>query len=93
MRFNKFKNKYGDLVDDVEYLVMHGCQVSLANISSVKLMCRNDLTHTLGLAKLITIQNILSLKEVTRMDFMGIIHIVDGISYHLKFLGYFLLSR
>ena len=47
MRFNKFKNKYGDLVDDIEDLVMHGSQVSLANVSSVKLMSTNDFnTHS-----------------------------------------------
>ena len=40
MRFAKFKNKYGDLVDDVEDL--DGSQVSLANVSSIKLKSTNS---------------------------------------------------
>ena len=52
MRLNKYKNKYGDLVDDVEDLVIHGYQVSLANVSSVNLISRNDLNRHSGVNKI-----------------------------------------
>ena len=52
MRFTKLKNNYGDLVDDVEDLVMHGSQVSLANVSSIKLKSINDYNTRSGVSKI-----------------------------------------
>ena len=52
MKFIKFKNKYGDLVDDVEYLGMYGSQVCLAHVSSVKLIIRNDFNTNSEIIKL-----------------------------------------
>lgn len=36
--FNKYKNKYGDLVDEVDDLVMYGSKVSWAMASSIRLV-------------------------------------------------------
>ena len=52
MRFTKFKNNYGDLVDDVEDLVMHGSQVSLADVSSIKLKRTTDYNTCSGVSKI-----------------------------------------
>ena len=52
MRFTKFKNNHDDLVDDVEYLVMHKSQVCLANISSIKLKSTNDYNTCAGVSKI-----------------------------------------
>ena len=94
MKFNKFKNKYGDLVDDVEDLVMHGSQVSLAHVSSVKLISRNNFNTNSGVIK---IDNHTKYSIVKRDDkdrsFIVTIPIMDRISYHLMFWSYFLLSR
>ena len=35
MRFNKYQNVYGDLVDEVDNLVIYGSQVSLEMTSSI----------------------------------------------------------
>ena len=93
-KFNKFKNKYGDLVHDVEDLVMNGSQFSLAHVSSVMLMSRNYLNALSGVIK---IDNHTTYSIVKRDDkdrsFIVTIPIMDGISYHLMFWGYFLLLR
>ena len=52
MKVNKFKNTYGDLVDDIKDLVMHGSQVSLTHVSSVKLIRINDVNANSGVIKI-----------------------------------------
>ena len=90
MKLNKSKNNFGDLVDDVEDLVMHGSQVNVSRVSSVKLMSRNDFNTKSGIIKIDNHTNIMSKIDLTTIVvFMDTIPIMDKISYHLMFWSYF----
>ena len=93
MRFTKFKNNSGDLVDDVVDLVMHGSQVSLANISSINVMSTNDYNTRSGVSKIDKPAKYSLAKRDGKDELYGYNAHYGWNKLSPEALGYFLLSR
>ena len=80
MGLKKHKNICGDLVDDVNYLVMYGSQVSSAIAYSIYLVTIRSLSKPCGVYSIENNTKYTIIKRGGLNEYWGIIHIMDGMS-------------